>query len=90
MLPREIIDHILSFCEGHIRADLRVKHIGVPLKQKTYNIVDKILLEEHSMTVSNGVAHYINKRNTMWNVGYVCKMVKDGDITYTWVTQTFY
>jgi len=25
MLAPELIDHILSFCEGHVRADLHVK-----------------------------------------------------------------
>ena len=85
MLPPEITDHILSFCDGYIRADLRVKNVRIPIKHNLYDLGEKLLLENNIMTVSDGVVNFINKRNTMWAVGYVSKMVKDSEILYMWV-----
>lgn len=81
MLPSELIDHILSFCEGHVRADLRVKNVSVPVRHSMDRLVDKLLLEQSNGTLT----YFINKRNYCNTVGYVSKMVDNHKVLYTWI-----
>jgi hypothetical protein len=86
MLPSELVDHILSFCEGHVRADLRVKNVSVPLRQNIVGLGEKLLLEQYYMVYPNErYTYFINKKNTAWTAGYVSKMVNDTDVFYNWV-----
>ena len=84
MLPSELVDYILSFCEGHVRADLHVKNVSVPLRQKVVDLGEKLLLEQNCIVYPNeGYTYFINKKNTAWTAGYVSKMVNDTDVFYT-------
>ena len=86
MLAPELIDHILSFCEGHIRADLRIKNVCVPVRQNMKGLVDKMLLEQKNMVQSNGtLLYFVNKQNYCNTVGYVSKMISEKEILYTWI-----
>jgi hypothetical protein len=90
MLPPELIDHILSFCEGHVRADLHVKNVSVPLRQNVVGLVanlgEKLLLEQYYTVYPNeSYTYFVNKKNTPWTAGYVSKMVNDTDVFYNWV-----
>ena len=86
MLPDEIKDLILSFCEGHVRADLRIKHVGVHLHRCVYDFGEKLLLKECCLSGCDGLSlYFINKQNTYNLVGYVSKMVTEDKILYTWV-----
>lgn len=86
MLPSEITDYILSFCEGHVRADLRVKNVSVPLRQNIHGLCEKLLLDNKYIINHDGsLIYFVNKINYMWNVGYVSKMVSETEISYTWI-----
>jgi hypothetical protein len=87
-LPSELTDHILSFCPGHIRADLNVKNISVRLRKNnyTYKLNKNILLKQIASYYQDGSAiYFVNKANTDNIVGYISKMVKTDSILYTWV-----
>jgi hypothetical protein len=85
MLPSELVDYILTFCEGHVRADLRVK-VRVPMRQNVANLGEKLLLEQYYTVYPNGCyTYFVNKKNTAWTAGYVSKMVSDTDVFYNWV-----
>ena len=49
-LPNELVDNILSYCPGHVRADLRRTHISVKLNNTNFQtrISDKLELEEYN------------------------------------------
>ena len=88
MLPDEIKDLILSFCEGHVRADLRIKNVGVPLR--TANMIvglgEKMILKQCCLIGCDGMClYFINKRDTRNLVGYVRKLVSNAKISYTWI-----
>ena len=88
LLPDEIQNLILSFCEGHVRADLRIKHVGVPLKttNKIDNLDKKMLLKECCITGCDGLSLYFVSKSYTYNlVGYISKMVTEDKIFYTWV-----
>jgi hypothetical protein len=88
MLPDEIKDLILSFCEGHVRADLRIKNVGVPLKPTNMivELVEKMLLKECCLSGCDGLSlYFVNKQDTSNLVGYISKMITEDKILYTWV-----
>lgn len=88
LLPDEIQNLILSFCEGHVRADLRIKDVGVPLKttNRIEDLDKKMLLEECCLTGCDGLTlYFINKQDTYNLVGYISKLVTEVKIFYTWV-----
>jgi len=86
MLAPELIDHILSFCEGHVRADLHVKNVGVPLRQNMKGLVDKMLLEQtYTIGHDGSFVYFVNKLNYCNMVGYVSKMISKNEILYTWI-----
>ena len=85
-LPNELINHILSFCEGHIRADLRVKQISVKLKNNILIIDDKLCLHQYFTYGDSGENVFINKKNTDLLIGYVSKnIIANETIIYTWI-----
>jgi len=85
MLPSELVDYILTFCEGHVRADLRVK-VRVPMRQIVADLGEKLLLEQYYTVYPNGCyTYFVNKKNTAWTAGYVSKMVNDNEVFYNWV-----
>ena len=84
MLPSELVDHILSFCEGHMRADLHVKNVSVPLRQNVVDLGEKLLLKQYYIVYPNErYTYFINKKNTAWIAGYVSNMVNDTNVFYT-------
>jgi len=88
LLSSELTDYILSFCDGHIRAELNVKNVSVKLHNNryVYKINEKLLLQQTSTYYQDGSATYfINKYNTDNIAGYISKMVKTDSIFYTWV-----
>jgi hypothetical protein len=86
MLPNEIKDLILSFCEGHVRADLRIKNVSVPLNIKVVGLDEKIIMSDCCLSGSDGMFLYIiNKRDRDNLVGYISKMITEDKILYTWV-----
>lgn len=86
MLPDEITDLILSFCEGHVRADLRIKNVSVPLNIKVIGLDEKIIMNDCCLSGSDGMfLYFINKRDRDNLVGYTSKMVTEDKILYTWV-----
>ena len=86
MLPSDLVDHILSFCEGHVRADLRVKNVGIPLRHSMDGLIDKLLLEQTYVEQSNGSRiYFVNKRDYCNLSGYVSKMVDIHEVLYTWI-----
>jgi hypothetical protein len=54
--------HILTFCEGHVRADLRVK-VRVPVRQIVADLGEKLVLEQHYTVYPNGCyTYFVNKK----------------------------
>lgn len=83
MYPEEIIDTILSYCPGHIRADLRRKNISVKLQNNIVHIGRKLHLQElctYKLTL-------IEQKHTDNHVGYICKSIHkyDGAVRYDWI-----
>jgi hypothetical protein len=80
MYPEEIINEILSYCPGHIRADLRRKNISVKLQN---NIIDIGRLHE----ISTSDVTFLEQYHTDNHPGYICKSIKhsDGFIRYSWI-----
>ena len=91
ILPPEITDFIFSFCEGHVRADLRIK-VRVPVRQPIPGLVDKLLLD-YNYTYDYDGKHYIcfiNKLNTDHQAGYVAKIVAKNNVSYTWIQTNWF
>lgn len=91
MLPPEITDLIFSFCEGHVRADLRVK-VRVPVRQPIPGLVDKLLLD-YKYTYDHDEKYYtcfMNKLNTDYQAGYVGKMVAKNVVSYMWIQTNWF
>ena len=91
MLPPEITNLIFSFCEGHVRADLRVK-VRVPVRQPIPGLVDKLLLDYKYTYDYEGKYYicFINKLNTDHQAGYVGKMVAGNLVSYTWIQTNWF
>ena len=53
MLPNEIIDHILSYCDGYTRTDLKRYKIKVKLKNNILNIDNNLELQCYDIYNSN-------------------------------------
>jgi hypothetical protein len=83
MYPEEIIDEILSYCPGHIRADLRRKNISVKLQNNIVHIGKK--LELHEIWTSHVI--FLEQYHTDNHPGYICKSINhyDGFIRYSWI-----
>jgi hypothetical protein len=85
MIPDDIIDIILSYCPGYLRADLRRKNISVKLRDPhtILDIGNKLELIELQFLQTC----YIEQKNTDNHKGYVCKSIakSDGSIHYIWV-----
>lgn len=80
--PEEIVNNILSFCPGYMRADLSRKNISVKL-QNGGNISIKLGLHE----ICTSEITFIEQNHRDNYVGYTCKSIKknDGFIRYTWI-----
>ena len=83
MYPEEIIDEILSYCPGHIRADLRRKNISVKLQNNIVHIGRKLELQE----LWTSELTLIEQKHTDNHVGYICKSIHkyDGAVRYDWI-----
>jgi hypothetical protein len=83
MYPEEIIDEILSYCPGHVRADLRRKNISVKLQNNNVNIGRKLHLQE----LCTSKLTLIEQKHTDNHVGYICKTIQqsDGFVRYNWI-----
>jgi hypothetical protein len=89
ILPKEIQDYIMLFCEGHVRADAGIKTVALPVIIPTCmkTIYEKLELE----TCGNKYSHafdqslFIYKKNTDKMRGYVCKMISEINIYYVWI-----
>ena len=88
--PSEIKDHILSFCEGYIRADLKIKNVSVKLSA-ILDIGDNLELNVsnvyHKKNKEYITYYFINKKNTDHSVGYTSKSYDDDTniIHYHWI-----
>ena len=89
--PSEIKDHILSFCEGYIRADLKIKNVSVKLKKNIVDIGNNLELNVsniyHKKNNEYIPFYFINKKNTDLSIGYTSKTYSDDKdiIHYHWV-----
>lgn len=92
-LPNELVDNILSYCPGHVRADLRQFHISVKLNNANFQtrIANKLELEECPIYnyLGNEDIRFINQKNNGSQVGYVSKQIQDDYISYTWIKIVF-
>ena len=88
ILPEEMTDYILSFSDGHVRADLNRKNISVQLKKNIIDIGDKLVLQNFSIYNQDGLEEttFVSKKNTPYpEAGYVNKMIKANEIKYSWI-----
>jgi len=83
MYPEEIIDTILSYCPGYIRAELRRKNISVKLQNNIVHIGRKLELQE----LWTSKLTLIEQKHTDNHVGYICKSIHkyDGAVRYDWI-----
>ena len=92
-LPNELVDNILSYCPGHVRADLRQFHISVKLNNTNFQtrISNKLELEECPIYNYLGKEdiRFINQKNTGFQSGYVSKQIDAYFISYTWIKIVF-
>ena len=88
-IPMELKDCVLSFLEGHERADLGIKTVANPVKipPEIRNIVRKLELYECRtlFRVDKTPTIFIEKLDTDGLNGYVCKMIQDDLIHYHWI-----
>lgn len=88
-LPNELIDNILSYCPGHVRADLRRFRISVKLNNANFQtrIANKLELEEYPIYNYLGQEdiRFVNQKNNGFQAGYVSKQIQDDYISYTWI-----
>jgi hypothetical protein len=86
----EIKYYILSFCEGYIRAELKIKNVSVKLSP-ILDIEDKLELNVsnvyHKKNNEYITYYFINKKNTDHSVGYTSKSYDDDTniIHYHWI-----
>ena len=88
LCPNEIKDYILSFCDGYIRADLKIKNVSVKLKKNIVDIKDNLELSVSYVYNNKYTSYYfINKKNTDFSIGYISKSYSNDDIiiNYHWV-----
>ena len=92
-LPNELLDNILSYCPGHVRADLHRTHISVKLNNTNFQtrIANKLELEECPIYnyLGNEDIRFINQKNNGSQAGYVSKQIQDDYISYTWIKIVF-
>ena len=92
-LPNELVDNILSYCPGYVRADLRQFHISVKLNNANFQtrIANKLELEECPIYnyLGNEDIRFINQKNNGSQAGYVSKQIQDDYILYTWIKIVF-
>jgi hypothetical protein len=81
--PEEIIDNILSFCPGYIRAELRRKNISVKLQNNIVHIGRKLELQE----LFKSELTLIEQKYTDNHIGYICKSIHKyhGSVNYNWI-----
>jgi hypothetical protein len=87
-LPTEIIDYILSYCDGYMRFDLKKYKIKVKLKNDIVNISNNLELETSKTYDSNYEVEniFIKNKYTEHSVGYVNKTIKKNkEIIYNWI-----
>ena len=93
LLPNELIDNILSYCPGHVRADLYRTHISVKVNNTNFQtrIANKLELEECPIYnyLGNEDIRFINQKNNGSQAGYVSKQIQDDYISYTWIKIVF-
>ena len=82
-LPEEIVDNILSYCPGYVRADLRRKNISVKLENNITHIDRKLELHEYWTSEIT----FIQPKHTDNYAGYISKTIKksDGFVKYSWI-----
>jgi len=85
-LPNELVDNILSYCPGHVRADLRRTHISVKLNNTNFQtrISNKLELLEYNY-LGQEYIHFVNQKNNEFQSGYVSKQIDAYFISYTWI-----
>ena len=92
-LPNELVDNILSYCPGYVRADLRQFRISVKLNNANFQtrITNKLELEERAIYNYLGKEdiRFINQKNTGFQSGYVSKQINAYFILYTWIKIVF-
>lgn len=88
-LPEEIVDKILSYCPGYIRADLHRKNISVKLENNIVAHIDRKLELRESWTSE---ITFIQPKHTDNYAGYISKTIKksDGFVRYSWVKTFFF
>ena len=87
-LPTEIVDYILSYCDGYTRSDLKKYKIKVKLKNNILNISNNLELQCYKIYNSNNEIEniFINKKYINHSVGYITKNIKkNNEITYYWI-----
>ena len=77
-LPEEIVDNILSYCPGYVRADLRRKNISVKLENNITHIDRKLELHEYWTSEIT----FIQPKHTDNYAGYISKTIKKSDRLY--------
>ena len=95
VLPIEIVDYILSYCDGYVRADQRCtylnrKHISVKLKNLVYMndlIGDKLVLSNYPIWSDTGLERYCtSKKYTNTLIGYTNKTITRDKVSYCWIS----
>lgn len=84
-LPPELVDRVLSFCPGYIRADLRRNHISVKLtttidigELANYAVYNCAGREDNCFVCRKNVS-------SATTVGIMSKKIKTDSILYSWV-----
>jgi hypothetical protein len=92
-LPNELVDNILSYCPGYVRADLRRFRISVKLNNTNFQtrIANKLELEECPIYnyLGQEYIHFVNQKNNGSQSGYVSKQIDAYFILYTWIKIVF-
>jgi hypothetical protein len=92
-LPNELVDNILSYCPGHVRADLRRFRISVKLNNTNFQtqITNKLELSEYPIYnyLDKEDIRFVNQKNNGFQSGYVSKQIDAYFISYTWIKIVF-
>ena len=83
-LPPELVDRVLSFCPGYVRADLRRNHISVKLTT-TIDIRELANYAVYNCAGREDICFVCRKNVSATTVGYLNKQIKADSILYSWI-----
>jgi len=84
-LPPELVDHILAFCPGYVRADLLRNHISVKLTT-TIDIRELANYAVYNCAGREDICFVCRKNvSSATTVGIMKKQIKADSILYSWI-----